>query len=376
MSCEVEPSHSFQCIGGHANLSIGEITPKWADSNPVGTKSARPLRRQTSLSRFFAPKKDDPPANAGRLINQHPSSDEFNSDMDTSAILEDITMVDVSAVSPVVTPSKVPTNPFRITIPPPESVDEDFQTPPTSPLLGKSKNVHSSVIGDEMQSFDNPNDEAYFRQKYDLVHLPEPSFSGRKRSFPEPTKPSVPRKFSRDGLDNKFPRLYNVKYMSPVITPITREEERPGFPVFPADDRKPFLHKQDLNRSFDSVTSAATSTRTASPAWRSPNVSFTTDSAATSFCSSADASEITETVTIEQPILKKGHNMTLRRSTSACTNYESDKAMAPPTYVACETIDQYLAAHLFSETPFGSLPFQIRFSQTQSANLFSFFELS
>lgn len=273
--------------------------------------------------------------------------------MDTSAILEDIKMIDVP---PVVTPSKAPANPFRITLPPPESVDEDFQTPPTSPLLAKSRDAGWAIPAGHMQSLENPKDEAYFRQKYDLVRIPEPSVSGRKRSFPEPIKPPAPRKFSRDGLDDQFPRLYNVNYMSPVMTPmIGKKEERPSFPGFIADDRKPFLHKQEQNRSFDSIASATASMTTASPAWRSPNVSFTTDSAMTSFNSSADASDITEALTIKQPVPKKDPHRDLQRSLSTCTNYENDKSMAPPTHSARESIDQYLAAHLFSETPFGNI---------------------
>lgn len=342
-------------IMSYPDLVTERNTPKVADSSPVRPKSTRPLRRQTSISQFFTSRKDDSPTKAASLANQHASSDEFNPDMDTSAILEDINMIDVP---PVVTPSKATANPFRITLPPLESADEEFQTPPTSPLLAKSRDAGRGIPVEQMQWLEIPKDEAYFHQKYDLVRLPEPSVSGRKRSFPEPIKPPEPRKVSRDGMDDQYPRHYVVNNMSPIMTPITREEERPSFPGFFGDNKKPLPHKQDLHLSVDSIASTTTSTATASPAWRSPNVSFNSNSTTTSFTSSADGSDLTEAFTNKPPLQRRSY-MNLQRSISAYATNENDKTMAPPTYPAREPIEQYLAAHLFSETPFGNLSFRV-----------------
>lgn len=353
MSCKVPRDRSFQKSASYTDVFMEGFAPKIADTSPARPKSARPLLRQASIGHFFAPKKDDHPAHTAPLASSHPSSDDFKPDRETSAALEDMVMMEVSNVPSVVTPSKVRTGPFRITLPPPESVDEDFLTPPTSPLLAKSEDRRSGVPAGPLHSLNDSKDEAYFRQNYDLVRLPEPSIPGKKRSFPDSIKPPGSCKISCDGKDDKVTGVYSVNHMSPVKAQKHRETN--GFPVPLANDTNPFAWKQDLGRSYDSTTSATVSMTTASPAWRSPNVSFNADSAMTSFSETTDVSDVTEALTMKQPIKKKNPDRAFRRSLSdgwAIGNSKRDNIMAPPAYAGHHPIEQYLAKHLFDETPF------------------------
>ena len=353
-------------FASRANIFMEEAAPKHTGTSPQRPQSARPFRRQTSLSRFFAPRKDESFAKVSLLTSSHPSSDEFAPDREMSIALEDIIMKDAPNVSPLVTPSKVRVDPFRITMPPPESVDEEYQTPPTSPLLitpGDGRSCDPVPL----QSLENPRDDTYFRQQYDPVWLPQPSLPGKKRPPPDPIKPPGSIKISRDGKSDRLLNPYGVNYMSPVKAPMNNKIERQRLAPPLVDHERPLPPRQNLNRSFDSITSTATSMTTASKTWRSPNISFTTDSATTSFTSSADASDIPEASTIKQPVPESDQHRAFRRSKSENwrTQYsESDKGIAPPAYVARESTEQYLAAHLFSETPFGKFTCTKTFVET------------
>ena len=352
--------HSY--FTSYANMFVEETAPKQVGTSPQRPKSARPFRRQTSLSRFFAPRKDESPARVTSLTSSHPSSDEFAPDRETSIVLEDIIMKDAPTVSPPVTPSKVRADSFGITMPPPDSVDEEYQTPPTSPLLSKSGDVRSDIPV-SLESSENPKDDTYFRRKYDPVWLPPSWLPGKKRPPPDPIKPLGSRKISRDGKSNNVPSHYNVNYMSPITVSISNEVDKRGLHVPVIDDKTPFPPTQDLARSFDSIMSATTSMTSTSKAWRSPNISFTTDSAMTSFTSSTDGSDLTEASTIKQPVPENDRHRYFRRSKSEnCrTEYsESDRNMAPPAYAVQESTEQYLAAHLFRESPFGKFTYAKR----------------
>ena len=338
----VQSKVDYRDPDGVQDPSIDETTPQGLDRISVRSASSQSFGPQASTSRNFASLQNGPSPRARSSRSQLPSSDEFNPDIDTSNILEDITMMDMPNMTAAVTPSKSNVDPFRITMFPLESVDEEYQTPPTSPLLDKVERI---------TSLENSKGEAYFQKTYDMVQLPEPVISGKKRPFLEPVKPSAPRKVSRDGNNDEIPRLYNVHHLSPFITTKDPEEERYGYPTLDTNFKKPFSVNQAMSRSSGSIATSIIST-----AWTTPNVSFNAESAMTSFTSSADASDLAEATTVEPPDFKDDSRGILQYPPSETWTHQSgeiDKAMAQSASVARKTVDQYLTAHLFLETPFG-----------------------
>lgn len=217
------------------------------------------------------------------------SSNEFDPDHDTSSIMEDITMIG----TPDLLYPKLAAGPGPIQDKTASPDDEVFITPPTSPCITDPSD--GSLIDPQLQHESELDEPRLFLQQTDLIQLPKFTQS-KKRPFPEPIKPSLPRKASRGDTKLNSSNLYNVNSLRPTI------------PSFRLDD--PFRNYHDTvsasglvtvpdlrrsSTSFDSVSTAATTLTASSAAWSAtrslasisgsttPNTSFRSDSLATSF---------------------------------------------------------------------------------------------
>lgn len=255
-------------------------------SGAYSVRSEQPLHKKPAL----------PYRNSKERIRAHDtavgdvhfsSSDGFNPDYDTLDIMENITMAGssdrLSAQLPAPTHEKLKS-----------SDDEDFITPPTSPSIAEEST--ESLIDPQLK-FENENDRSgFYAQQYDLIQLPK--FASRKRPFPEPIKPPFPRKASRGENRVLPPTAYSVNSLRP--TAPTYKLEDPFRDMNGTDSASALLTTPSLSRSstsFDSVSTAASTTTASSIAWSArrthapgssittPNTSFRSDSLMASFTS-------------------------------------------------------------------------------------------
>lgn len=216
------------------------------------------------------------------------SSDDFNPDHDTLSIMEDITMVD----SPDLSPAKRRLAPGHDRV---KSSDDDvFTTPPTSP--GITETSAESLIDPELKSETGLDTSSSYLPQSDLIQLPKFGLS-KKRPF-ETAKPPLPRKVSRGETKRQPFTAYNVNLLRPTVPTNKLEDPFQNRPDTTSASRlvaTPGLRQSST--SFDSISTATTTTTASSIAWSAhrsfasaststtPDTSFRLDSQRTSFTS-------------------------------------------------------------------------------------------
>ena len=236
------------------------------------------------------------------------SSAGFNPDHDTLDIMNTISMADyfvdrLSAQVSAPTHKKLKS-----------SDDEDFITPPTSPSIAERSIEY--LIDPQLKIEDETDQSGLFVQQSDLVQLPK--FESRKRPFPEAIKPAFPRKASRGENRVQPPTAYSVNSLRPT-DPIYKLDD-PFRNIGATDSASALITTPGLSRSstsFDSVSTAATTTTASSIAWSAhriyasgstlttPNTSFRSDSLMASFTSnngSFSNGEVTRPVAVPSPM--------------------------------------------------------------------------
>jgi hypothetical protein len=173
------------------------------------------------------------------------------------------------------------------------STEERLETPhPTPPRL-RGGNVGLGIAVGE-------NTDTFYHKKPDLVPV-----TNRKRSFPEPMKPPLPRKSSRETRGQRD--AYNVDHLAPYIKPDFQKKHNPepnlkvfqsgnaayAVPTPPPDDQPLLTRSFSRNQSLENLASVSSSMTSASSAWTTPNTSFSSDSMATSFSSSTGGTDTT-----------------------------------------------------------------------------------
>ena len=205
------------------------------------------------------------------------------------------------------------------------SSEETFETPPTTPSRCKSNNsgLRIAVAADS---------DPFYLKHHELV-----PFTNKKRLFPEPMKPALPRKVSRDARN--YTSAYNISHLAPTSEPSDQSKASlPGLtppPENQKDKTKPNtassamkppansnltstksngalfvsapedqgfpMRSLNMSRSFDNLSSVSSSMTSASTAWTSPNTSFYADSIATSFNSVAEDTDVAIPTSSDRP---------------------------------------------------------------------------
>lgn len=152
-----------------------------------------------------------------------------------------------------------------------ESLEEQYQTPPDSPSKVSLRQLQMKKSGT------SPTTKPVQINIYGGISERQ----NRKRTYPAPPKPDMPRKMSRDNSNSRTLSASSVQASgamthmnAPNVRNIHLDEKRSG----------DSLHKSFSSGSFTSVTSTAATM--ASSAWTTPNTSFRTETPSTSFDSS------------------------------------------------------------------------------------------
>lgn len=265
--------------------------PKAVSVEPSPNK-ANASRRQSSLMQWFRSTSDPNPAiNSPATATHHPSSDDFLDEDMADAFSEAQKDLDTSLLSTTnAIPHTRPTARVRRTSEQTSSTEERFETPPTIP-----PRLRGGIVGLGIGA----NEDNFYHKKSELVPV-----TNKKRSYPEPTKPPLPRKTSRETRSQRD--AYNVDHLTPTANPDNQKKQNQeldlklfhtgnaayAVPTPPPGD-KPIFSVPRANRSFDNLTSVSSSMMSASNAWTTPNTSFSSDSMATSFSSSTGGTETT-----------------------------------------------------------------------------------
>ena len=155
-------------------------------------------------------------------------------------------------------PSNLPT-PFQLD---PVDCEEVFSTPPSTP---PGRLVHDADPRiDRAEPFTGGQiNEQYSLQETDSVQLPKTKTSGgKKRPLPSAPTLAIPRKMTRETQGRHAPETYGVNHLELSVSG--------SF--------------SDMSRSFESASQMTANTvATASTTLTTPNTSFYTESAATSF---------------------------------------------------------------------------------------------
>lgn len=158
---------------------------------------------------------------------------------------------------------------FRPSLPAPfepVACGDVFTTPPSTPPGGGLSHDTGPWINETEPRADIEPTEQYFLVKTDTVQLPKAQTSGgQKRPLPDASTLPVPRKMTRETQGRRTPQVYGVNHLEPSVSG-------------GAFDRR---------RSFGNASQMTASTvTTASTTLTTPNTSFRTESAATSFSAS------------------------------------------------------------------------------------------
>ena len=150
-------------------------------------------------------------------------------------------------------------------------MDEKFVTPPTTPLWSRQPEAGLGIRLDEQSRVQD-----HFQPTSDARPPDGTTHTSKKRSLPEAEamRPPPIRKVSRE--KNSAQGEYN--YAAPTPHP---------------DPHYFWSRSFTSSRSTDMVPSMTSSFSGTSPTWTSPNTSFCSDSAATSFDSAADETDTT-----------------------------------------------------------------------------------
>lgn len=226
---------------------LGE--PRATMSTKINSKS--PRKEQSRLDRFWPPSivpRSDLHVDTSHVLDQHPSSDEFGSDIEDSALAE--TPLFGSESYPGANKSLV-------------QDEETFVTPPSTPPHSHKVNSDSIL------------------QSPEPVQLPQPSLPSKKRSSEESMRPPSARKITRSRSESQRRKLYNLNYLEPAEAPISDT-----VPIAIPEERRRTPAELHLSNSFDSTTSFGTSAVTTSSTSGTRNTSFYANSMTTSFDSS------------------------------------------------------------------------------------------
>jgi hypothetical protein len=290
----VAHSGAFAVSASKTSFAIPDLPQDTNSRSFSGAESAQwegPQQKKKSLPyRYLTVSQENANNNRGHM--HVPSSHEFDPDHDTSCIMEDITMIATpDLLSPKISPGPGP-GPIQDKRSSPD--DEVFITPPTSPCITDPSD--GSLIDPQLKHESELDEPRLFLQQTDLIQLPK-FIQSRKRPFPEPVKPSLPRKASRGEAKLKPSNAYNVNSLRPT-TPSFRLDDPFRNYYHDAVSASGLVTVPSLRRSstsFDSVSTATTSLSTSSAAWSAPrslasvstnttpNTSFRSDSLATSF---------------------------------------------------------------------------------------------
>ena len=166
------------------------------------------------------------------------------------------------------------------------SEDEKFETPPTTPLRLNEPNLGLDIDMERRASI----------ERCTKVALPaffaEPARIGsKKRPFPEP-EPMRPPPARKISCEEKSERP-----IGPYTVPTPAPEDHHFVP-----------QSVSSFRSFDNMSSVTSSSTSISPAWTSPNTSFSSEPMATSFDSAAEETDTTVRSSLDQqsPIIPLG----------------------------------------------------------------------
>ena len=267
-------------------------------------------------------------------------------------------------------------------------VEENFETPPTSP---------SHLRDDIFSTIDSKSPETALRNettglgarsessmieagKSDSLFMKKPEFvpfSNRKRALldPDPIRSLPPRKMSRDtkGHSSNF----NVSGLAPTSSSNSSEQMMAAPPTHDTTDPiiqanltsmdtsglppahamhsfarvtngtapmpPPSDRSSSLSRSSDNIPSISSSMTSASPAWTSPNTSFSSTSLNTSFASSADGHDAN---TSTQPDIRYDSNTILN------PRVHKIFPLRPATSGATQGVEARVADRLVSQSPF------------------------
>jgi len=189
----------------------------------------------------------------------------FNPDQITSDIIQDILMADAETSIPFARQLGIPPDsPTPLQAQAVGSGDV-FTTPPSTPAGGLDNDVDPRIDRTETR-MDIELNEQYYLQNLDQIKLPQNQASGgRKHPLPDaPTFP-IPRKMmTPEAQGRRVPQIYGGNHLEPTISS-------------GAFDRR---------RSFDNGSQMTAST--VDTTLTTPNTSFYTESAATSFGASVD----------------------------------------------------------------------------------------
>ncbi|MCJ1464994.1 hypothetical protein MMC07_003609 [Pseudocyphellaria aurata] len=225
---------------------------------PMNISSKSPRKEQSRLDTFWQPSavRRNRHVDSSHVIDQHPSSDEFGSDIEDSAVLADIAL----AEPPLFGSNSYPGASELLV-----QDEECFVTPPSTP-------AHSHEVNSD------PFSSESVLQPPELVHPPQLSLPSKKRSFDESMRPPLARKLTRSRSESQHRKLCSLNDKE--------QEEAPSsdtIPIAVPDDTPVDVH---CFNSFESTTSFGTSAMTASSTSLTRNTSIYTDSKTTSFDSS------------------------------------------------------------------------------------------
>ena len=292
--------------------------------------------RQSTLSQAFRSKSDP--------TIQHASSDDFMDD-DISEVLQDVCMPDAGPLVSVVTkiPSKKSSGHTS-------SVEETFETPPTTP-------PHKKLPFTDRQ--ENRVDSHIDYTKADIFRKPGDPPVTRKRPLPEPEKAIQPRKLSRES-SRSGPMSYtstvdNAKRHSLSTTVIPNYERLPrGLnPSVPLGSSWDSTRSTATSKSFDSSITAASSILT------SPNTSFSTVSTNSRSASFDQKSEDTDS-TIRTSLVRtrlqsperRGHGQMAGRADSE-RQPDQGKSIVDSHESEGRRVKESISKRLASYPPFG-----------------------
>lgn len=228
------------------------------------------------------------------ITGPHPSSDEFDPDVEVDGIMTD----DLLAETPILEPRNLPQG-----IESPIQDEEIFATPPPPTV----------------------NSESYVLKQTDSVRLPPVSPSNKKRAHEESMKPPMARKNTRGRFESLHCKYYSVNYLEPVEAP-----DSENIPTAVPDERRTTPIELPPTKSFDSATSFGTlATTTPSASW-TPNTSFHSNSMTSPINSPAEATDKADNFMHDMPsqhTRPKVENVEVERSLEAVDDVEESESM-------------------------------------------------
>lgn len=260
------PAVSFFCSFTDATIPNSFIDiakleePRATMTTNASSKS--PRKKQSRLDTFLTTNtvlRPDLNVEPPHITGQHPSSDEFDPDVEVYGIMTD----DLMAETPILEPRNFPQGNES-----PIQDEEIFATPPSTPPPP------------------TVNPETYVLKQTDLVRLPPLSPSSKKRAHEESMKPPMARKNTRGRFESLRCKYYSVNHLEPVEAP-----DSETIPTAVPDESRTTPIELLPSKSFDSTTTFGTlATTTPSASW-TPNTSFHSNSMTSSINSSAETTD-------------------------------------------------------------------------------------